>query len=228
MSSRSATARRRAPDGIALLLWTTLPLLAYLTVHAVQEPVQGNWLAPIFPTLALAAAAAAGRAGPRWAPLASLVLPLGIASMAVGFVAMLNPGSVIPPQLDAGQVIRGWDGFSAEVDQLRKRSAADWVATTYYGIYGELSYHLTPLGVPVVAVYERVRYAYAPPPDPALLGKPLLIVTRQGANLTQCFTNLTSLGTIHRQVGTTIYQAYDVYRADGAEPRAITIGCDRG
>ena len=169
-----ALRRRTAPrlDGIALLLWSALPLVAYLSVHAFQEQVQGRWLAPIFPTLALAAAAAAETADADWAPLASLVLPVGIAGMVVGLVVGLNPGNLIPPHLDIGQIIRGWDGFSARTEQLRKQSGAKWIAVTYYGVYGELAYHLAPYGTPVVAIAERARYAYAPRPDPALLDKP--------------------------------------------------------
>ncbi len=167
---------RKAPhaDGIALLLWTTLPLIAYLAVHAFQEQIQGHWLAPVFPTLALVAAAAAGTAGPRWAPLAGLVLPVGIGGMILGLVAALNPGNAIPPRFDVGQIARGWDTVAAETERLREQTGAAWVAVDYYGVYGELAYHLAPSGTPVVAVVERPRYAYAPPPDPALRDQPVL------------------------------------------------------
>ena len=98
----------RAGD-MALLLWTVLPLVAYIGVHAFQEQIQGHWLAPIFPTLALVAAVAAETTVPRW-PAASLVLPVGIGGMIIGLVAALNPGNAIPMRLDVGQGIRGWDG----------------------------------------------------------------------------------------------------------------------
>ena len=138
-------------------------------VHAFQEQIQGHWLAPIFPTLALAAAAAAETAGPRWAPLASLVLPVGIAGMVVGLVASLNPGNVIPPQSRCrADHPRLGHASAAEAEQLRKQSGADWVATTYYGVYGELAYHLAGRACRSSPSIERARYAYAPPPDPAL------------------------------------------------------------
>ena len=76
--------------------------------------------------------------------------------MVLGLVAGLNPGNVIPPHLDVGQIIRGWDGFSAKTEQLRQQSGAAWIAATYYGVYGELAYHLAASGVPVVAV-DRAR-----------------------------------------------------------------------
>ena len=221
---RSRTAPR-ASD-IALLLWTVLPLVAYIGVHAFQEQIQGHWLAPIFPTLALVAAAAAESTSPRW-PLAALVLPVGIGGMILGLVAALNPGNAIPPHLDVGQIIRGWDTLAAETEQLRQQSGAAWVATTYYGIYGELAYHLAASGVPVVAIDQRVRYAYAPPPDPALLDKPVVIVVRPGERLDRCFVNLTPLGPIHRQVGTTVYRTFDAFRADRAKPGVFSRGCDR-
>ena len=214
-------------DGIALLLWTTLPLVAYMTAHAFHATVEGHWLAPIVPTLALAAAAAAETAGLAWAPLASLVLPVGITAMIVGLAAGLNPGNVIPRQFDIGQVIRGWDTFGAEVDQLRRQSGAAWIAASYYGVYSELAYHLPAHGVPVIAVAERVRYAYAPPPDPVLLTKPVLIVVRSGTPLSDCFANLTPVGTIQRHVGTRIYETYEAFRAERASAGTFDRGCDR-
>jgi len=218
---------RTAPrtGGIALLLWTALPLIAYLGIHAFQEQVQGHWLAPLFPTLALAAAAAAETAEAKWAPLASLVLPIGIGGMGLGFVAGINPGNVIPPHLDVGQIVRGWDGFSARTEQLRRQANAAWIATTYYGVYGELAYQPATRSVPVVSVFGRVRYAYAPPPDPALLDKPVLIIARPGERLDKCFVNLTPLGPIHRQVGTTVYRTYRAFRADRAVPGVFNPGC---
>ncbi len=215
-------------DGIALLVWTTVPLIAYMTVHALQEAVQAHWLAPIFPTLALAAAAAATAvsADLRWERLAALVLPIGIAGMIVGLVAAINPGNVIPPHLDVGQIIRGWDSVSAQAERLREQSGAKWVAATYYGTYSELAYNLSRQGVPVIAVDERVRYAYLPPPDPALVDQPVLIVARQGDQLKNCFANLTPLGTIRRQVGATVYETFEAYRADGAAADVFDRGCD--
>ncbi len=219
--------KARPADGIALLLWTALPLVAYMAVHTFQEQVQGHWLAPIFPTLALVAAASAGTAEPRWAPLSALVLPVGVAGMVLGFLAGINPGNAIPPRLDVGQVIRGWGNFSTEAEQLRQHSGAAWIATDYYGAYSELAYHLAPRRVPVVAVVERARYAYAPPPDPALLGRPVLIVTRSNRPPARCFVNLTTVGIVHRRVGATVYQTYTAFRADRAVPGAFDPGCDR-
>ena len=222
---RRRTTRRA--DSIALLLGTALPLVAYMTVHAFHASVQGHWLAPIVPTLALAAAAAAETAGLAWAPLASLVLPLGVSAMIVGLTMGLNPGNVIPQQFDVGQVIRGWDTFAAEVDQLRRQSGAAWIAASYYGVYSELAYHLPARGVPIIAIDERVRYAYAPPPDPALLARPVLIVVRSGTRLSDCFANLTPAGTIQRHVGTRIYGTYEAFRADRASSGVFDRGCDR-
>ena len=223
-----ALRRRQAPraDGIALLMGTAVPLVAYLAVHAFQEQVQGHWLAPIFPTLALAAAAAAETAEASWTPLAALVLPLGVGGMVLGLVGGIDPGNAIPLRLDVGQIVRGWDTFSARTDQLRRQSGAAWVAATYYGAYGELAYRLEPHGVPVVAILERVRYAYAPPPDPALLDEPVLIVARPGDRLDRCFVNLKSVGTIQRRVGATVYRTYEAFRADRAVAGAFDPGCD--
>ena len=64
---------RAAPsEPVRLLLATSAPALAYFTVHALHDRVQGNWLAPLYPTLALLAGRAltlapsmSGRPSPR-------------------------------------------------------------------------------------------------------------------------------------------------------------------
>ena len=223
-----ALRQRATPSarGITLLLWTTLPLVAYMAVHSFQEQIQGHWLAPIFPTLALAAAAAAQVGGPRWAPLASLVLPVGIGGMVLGLIAGFNPGNVIPKNLDVGQIVRGWENFADEAEALRRKAGADWIAADYYGVYGELAYRITD--VPVVAVFETERYAYAPPPDSGLLDRPVLIVARSSvASLERCFTGITEVGKVQRRIGERVYDTYTAFRADTAKPGAFDPGCDR-
>jgi 4-amino-4-deoxy-L-arabinose transferase-like glycosyltransferase len=219
-----AMARRLSPypvAGIAVLMWTVLPVAAYMTVHACQEQIQGHWLAPIYPTLALAAAAAAQAApGQRWAGLRFATFPAGVALALCGLVLAANPGGVLPLALDPGQAIRGWAGVADKVEALREEAGAQWIATTRYGLDAEMAYHLRDSGVPVVPISERVRYAFAPAPDATLVDEPALIVSpyENLERLAGCFADLSSLGTIDRTHGGKTIQT--LYVSLGARGRA--------
>ena len=224
--------RRRpvnANGAMGLLAWTLIPIVAYMVVHSFHEAVQGHWLAPIFPTLAVIAAAAAGTARPeRWAGLKALVFPVGAILSAAGLILAANPGGFLPFRLDPGQIIRDWDKVAADAEAMRRDAGAEWIATTYYGVEGEIAYHLRREGVPVIAVVERARYAYAPPPDPSLLGKPVLLVSKDAAgSLARCFVNVVSVGSIERRNGARLLDTFNVYKASGATAAAFDPGCDR-
>jgi 4-amino-4-deoxy-L-arabinose transferase-like glycosyltransferase len=215
--------------GLDPLIWTTVPLVAYMVVHSFHEQIQAHWLAPIFPTLALVAAAVALAAPPeRWAGGRALVFPVGVGLSLLGLVLAANPDGILPFWLDAGQVIRGWDDVAAEADALRLSSGATWIGTNYYGVLGELQYHLRAEGVPVIGIAERQRYTYAPSPDPALLHQPVLLVTTGSLPeaFSECFTDLAQIGTIARRSGGQTIEELIAYRATGATAAAFDPGCD--
>jgi 4-amino-4-deoxy-L-arabinose transferase-like glycosyltransferase len=217
---------QRKSTGVAVLLWTALPLLAYLTLHAFHQQVQGNWPAPIYPTLALVAAAAAEAASARWEALRASTFPVGALLVVIGLALAANPGGILPPSLDPGLILRGWEKVASDVDLLRRANNADWVAGTNYAGTAVLAYDLRP--VPVVPVTERVRYEYAPAPEAALLVQPVLIVTGgEPGYLAHCFTGLTKVGTIDRVAGAHVLETLTVFRAEGAMPAAFAEGCDR-
>ena len=220
--------RRYPLEAISLLTWTVLPLVAYMTVHSFHQQIQANWPAPIFPTLALIAAAVAVAAPPeRWAGGRALVFPVGVVLSLTGLIGAANPGGIIPPWLDAGQVIRGWDNVATGVDALRRSTGATWIGVTSYGIAGELQYHLP--GVPVIGVVERQRYAYAPPPDPALLHQPVLIVAKGSLPkaVSRCFADAQEVGIIRRTSGAWTVETLTAYRATAKDGTAFDPGCDR-
>jgi 4-amino-4-deoxy-L-arabinose transferase-like glycosyltransferase len=215
--------------GLDPLIWTTVPLIAYMAIHSFHEQIQAHWLAPIFPTLALIAAVVALAAPPeRWAGGRALVFPVGVFLSLLGLVLAANPGGILPFWLDAGQVIRGWDQVAADADALRRSSGATWIGTNYYGVLGELHFHLHAEGIPVIGLAERQRYAYAPPPNPALLNQPVLIVATGALpdSFSECFTDLAQIGTIARRSGGQTIENLIAYRAAGATAAAFDPGCD--
>lgn len=203
-------------------------MVAYMVVHSFHEAVQGHWLAPIFPTLAVIAAAAAATAPGRLSGLKALVFPVGAILSVAGLILAANPAGILPFQLDPGQIIRGWDKVAADAEAMRRQTGAAWIATTYYGVEGEIAYHLRRDGVPVIAVVERARYTYALAPDATLLPKPVLIVTKEApAYFARCFTNVASVGSIERKAGDRVLDTFNVYKASGASAAAFDPGCDR-
>ena len=212
---------------MGVLLFTIVPLIAYMAIHSFHGQIQGNWLAPVFPTVALLAAAAAVAAPPKWALGRAWAFPVGVALSLIGLVAAANPGGVIPPLIDFGRIIHGWEGMTDEVEGFRRATGARWIVADYYGLVGELQYHLRPTGIPVVGVIDRARYAYAPPPDPDMMSQPLLIVAQWKLpnDIASCLRGLQKIGTADRRNGGYTIQTYTVYRADSADPRLFTEGC---
>jgi 4-amino-4-deoxy-L-arabinose transferase-like glycosyltransferase len=215
--------------GIGLLMWTIVPLAAYMALHAFHGQIQGNWLAPIFPTLALTAAAAAVAAPPdRWAGGRALAFPLGVVLSVLGLIGSLNPGGILPRTLDPGQVLHGWQDVASEVDAYRQQTGAAWIGVDYYGMVGELQWRLAATNVPVIGITERHRYDYAPAPDATLASRPALIVTRSPLPpaTTACFVEMKQIGKIDRHSGSQTLQTLTVYSAQRADARVFVDGCD--
>jgi hypothetical protein len=213
---------------IGLLLWTTVPLIAYMAVHSLHGQVQAHWLAPIFPALVVAAAGAAtAPPAASYAGLRALAFPVGVALSLVGLVLAANPYAILPPRLDPGQMNRGWDGVAAEAERLRVQSGAGWIAAANYAAHAIVAYNLRDTGVPVIAVTDRTRYAFAPLPDRNLLDRPaLLVVNEAGAGrLASCFAEMTRVGTIERRSGGATVETFAAFVAAEARPDLFAEGC---
>jgi len=218
--------RREYPlAGIAGLAWTALPLVAYMAFHSLHQQVQGNWLAPIYPTLALMAAAAAGAAPERWTPHRALAFPVGAALSLAGLLLTANPGNVLPFALDAGRQLRGWDDVATGTRAATGQAGAHWIGTDGYDLNAELTWHL-PGGPPIVAIADRARYVYLPPADPALAGQPGIVVGEDAGLITRCFPNATRLPDIIRRTGDNVIATYVAFSVPNAPPAAFTAGCD--
>ena len=156
---RSALTRREEP--CLLLAVSLVPLLGYFFVHALHARVQANWLAPLYPAFAACAALAATARQDR------ALLPGAGSALLVGFLlsGLICVHAVFPLALiakDPSNQIRGWRQLAQDVERLRVAHGACSIATSHYGIAGQLAYHL-PRHVPVVPLTEPIRYAHLPP-----------------------------------------------------------------
>ena len=101
----------------AFLALIAAPIVGYMVLHALHDRVQANWLAPIYPQVALLAAAAAddGLAiSPMRERLVHLVAPLGCTISAMALVYLTGPFDVPLPFSEPGASIGGMAGVGGD------------------------------------------------------------------------------------------------------------------
>ena len=81
--------------------------------------------------------------------------------------------------------------------------------------------------MPVVGIGERQRYVFAPPPDPALLARPALIIAKRpdAARFAGCFASVRPVTELSRSTGAGEYERFYAFRAEGAKPDLFAAGC---
>ncbi len=214
---------------IALLFWTIMPMVAYMAFHSFRAQIQGNWLAPIFPTLALmAAAAAVAPPAHVHGALRRLAFPLGAALSIVGLVLAANPGGILPPVLDPGSMNRGWPEVARQAAEKARAHDARWIGTTGYGITAAITYYNPDPALPVIGIDQRRRYLFAPAPPDELREARVLLVGERGTlpPLLGCFDEAEMVGEVERRSGAATLDTLVLYLAHGARSTAFTAGCD--
>lgn len=199
------------------LLWTALtPALAYFALHALHDRVQGNWLAPFFPMIAiLAADAATHTAGAARLAGAAAALGLGFTALAYLHAATLWPR--LGPA-DPLARIGGWRELTAEVDGRARAANAAFVLTRGYAATSLLTWYGSN-SPPVVELGERDRWRFQPAPGPALFSAPGLAFGEAGpefaARLAQRFQTVEWMATLSRRRGGQDVGAFALYRVAG-------------
>lgn len=217
--ARAAACRDQAGT---MLMAGLLPLLGYFLLHALGDRVQPNWVAPLYPALAISAAVALSGPAGAVRRLGGVALSIGFALSALLFAHTLHPLWQRPDLKDPTAQMRGWSEVAAEVERLRLANGAHWIATSSYATTGQLAFALR-FGPPVVQLTERVRYAHLPPPNQGLLQSPALYVELERRErpdlLRERFRSVTRLGNLVRRDGALPVATLCVYRvADPLEP----------
>jgi hypothetical protein len=214
------------------VVWPVLaisaPFAGYLLLHSLHGEVQGQWPAPLYPLLAIAAAAAAEQASGRWAKLRALAAPMGFGLSAAALVWVVSPVDAALPFRDPLAPLRDWPPFSASVERARVAAGAGWVGAPTYGVAAQLAASHA-LAVPTVQVYERVRYSFEDPGRRADFAQPGLLVvaprTPDKALMRRCFARADVLAPIVRGAGRSAMR-YEVYRVAGPRVDVERWGCD--
>ncbi|WP_339747693.1 glycosyltransferase family 39 protein [uncultured Maricaulis sp.] len=233
LAAWSVLARRRlvssdnSPD-LSLLVFTVLPFVAYLVLHAVHSRVQAHWPVPIYPAIAALAAICVGDARlTGWpARLSRSVVPAaaGIALLLGGATAF--PGAV--PGLDPARGLRGWPEFAARIDNLAQQESASWVGSISYGTAASLA-RAHPADTPVLQLYQRDRYTTADPSwtiDAAQPGLVVDLVRRVHiSDLELCFAEIEQLPDLERVGPDGHSTLYTVVLVSGPLRPFVQAGC---
>jgi hypothetical protein len=214
---------------IGLLLATSLPAAAFILFQATHGNVLQHWLAPIFPALTVAAVAAASRISDdaRWLRrIRADVVPFALVATAIVIVYAATPADRWFPGKDPLNSLRGWPQYADEVEALREKSGAAWIATTGYERTSQLAWELRGRAT-VIPIDERQRYTFAPPPDPVLIARPALLVTRDAPEAwNRCFARLTPVGVATRSGARRTFDRSYATLAEGPAADLLSGGCD--
>jgi len=188
--------------GFDLVLISAVPFFAYLCLHSLHADVEAHWPAPLYPSLAiLAAAGADGRLSQAMRRLAMAAPIVGVALSTLALIHMALPQTDGLWRRDPSHPLRGWTPFVRTVEGLRVANGAAWIGTVSYGTYAQLEAHHAS-AQPMLQVTERRRYLFATPPSPSTLAQPGLIVdlTRRISTpaLQDCFAEVTPIAILPR------------------------------
>jgi 4-amino-4-deoxy-L-arabinose transferase-like glycosyltransferase len=200
---------------LALLVWVGL---GYFLEHSLHDRVQGNWPCFLYPALAILAADAFATRG-AWRKISMIAAPLALVLLLAVYVqALFAPLPVAKDPL-ARMLGRDFAPISTVAGAMVKAHLADAILTTDYETTAWLRF--TQPDVKVVQLNEPQRYAWAPPPSPALLTGRLLYLAefrRDQHQLLQQFFAYTGFPT-QLQTPSSLYMIYPVGR-----PKSSQIG----
>lgn len=200
-----------------LLILTILPFLTYLLYHSLHARVQANWPAPLFPVLALVAAVFVADPKNRerfWRRWSLIAIALGIGVAVLVQIHAVKPFTGALGRKDPTFQLRGWQEIGREIKRLANETGAAYVATTAYGLNGQLAF-LMKNDVPVFQLNERIRYVNFPIPDTSLFARPGLYIAIErrdrSVEVAAKFADVTKIAALTRTVDGTDLENILVY-----------------
>ena len=220
--------RPKEAGDLSLVLLTSAPFIAYLALHALHDRVQAHWPVPVYPALAIAAAAmAGGPLGAGWRAVRALAAPFGLGVAALGLAHAALPATDLSKG-DPAEQLRDWPGFAGRIEASRKATGAAWVGTFSYGVTSQLlAQHA--IQAPVLELIERDRYAMDPPGRALDLSRPGLVIDLERritpADLLTCFTAARPLAPVLRDGGLGHNSRYQMFLVTGPRRELVGQGC---
>jgi 4-amino-4-deoxy-L-arabinose transferase-like glycosyltransferase len=153
------------------LVWLIAPLLIFLTFQSTKTFAGGQWLVPIFPTLAVMAALAGAKGWvARWAA------PSGFALAGLILVLGLWPGKPLLGNHLFSQM-RGWERAGHEILSLVAENDVKWIATDAFGLTAQLNHYLGD-DLPILSVIQPERYLFLATAPQELCSQKALFISR--------------------------------------------------
>jgi hypothetical protein len=200
---------------VEVMFWV---IALYFVWHSLHARVEANWLAPVYPAFAIAAAVAAHLVPweVRAQRLANFCLlwasPLGI-MMFVALIVQANTGVLTGYRRDptVRSVGVGWRALAAEIEAVRVRTGATCVLAPDYGTVSWLAFYL-PHTTCVMQPMQRIRWVNIGEPDAAVLKGPLLFVDEvrplQVPYLKDRFARIERVAELPRRRGPLVFETY--------------------
>lgn len=210
-----------------LVVASILPGLMYFAIHALHARVQANWLAPLYPPLAICAALALHAiTSSRLLALArTMALGVGLVSVAAVYAHAVAPLPFAVLRKDPTHQMRGWQAFSEKVNALRIAQGAEWIATSSYATTGQLAFGLKSRTA-VLQLNERIRYAHLDPVPASLTRAPGLYVEldrrANSADLQRRFHSVVKIADIARMSNGKPVASYAAFRV--SDPKNAIFG----
>ncbi len=235
---RAAVAPRSRDEARRILACTIAPAAIYFLLHSLHDRVQGNWLAPLYPAVAILTAdwvAEIGRGGvsgfaggvaraARWAA------PIGLVVAGVTFAEAMT--GAVP--LGDGNPLARLEGFRELARELDAKAHADnaaYVLTQGYALTSLMTYYGDP-AIAVVQPEQRMRWIFEPQPPETLFAAPGLALGEPGRHfdliLKMRFRKVEPAGLLQRRQAGDALESYELYRV--ADPYAPVLDpvCFRG
>lgn len=203
-----------------LVVAMVAPMTAYFIWHATHERVQANWIEPIYPALAIAAAWAAQHPRPgsdswvRW----SRRLASSIAFALAAFIYVEAAIGILPLRGHSPRdrvLAVGWSDLAKEVEKVRLDIGAKAILTTDYTVASWGKFYL-PRDTSIEQVNQRLRWINEPVPNPELFKGPTLYLCRGDCakviDIRRRYRKVDLIESIKRKDGLYDIGSYSMYR----------------
>ena len=221
-----------------ILASTIAPAAVYFLMHSAHDRVEGNWLAPLYPALAILAAdwtaevrkaRVSGLSGAT-AKAALWAAPIGFAVAALALAEALT-GAVQLGLADPAARLEGFRDLARDLDSKARAENAAYVLTEGYALTSLMSYYGDP-AIAVVQPEQRMRWIFMAEPPESLFAAPGLALGESGPRfdliLKMRFREVEPAGEVERRRAGRTVETYELYRVSRPIEPVLDPVCPRG